>query len=270
MGARRATAGAVRRARRGGVTTLRLDRPERRNALSAEMIEALQRGIAAAEADARCRCLVITGGEHFCAGRELAPGMSRALVPVLAYDEAYVAVFRALERLSKPSVAVVRGYAVAGGFTLAMGCDFVLAQADARFGALEMKNGFPAAVNSMLLTHLLGRRLALELLLLGEPVPATALYRMGLVNRLCADAAELARTAAAFSAALVALDPAAVRLTKEAQRAAAAMPLGEALSYGKNLNALLLASGRIEEGARAFAAARKAQAAAARPPGRKR
>ena len=99
--------------------------------------------------------------------------------------------------------------------------------------------------------------MALELLLFGEPVPAETLYRMGLVNRLAADAAELERVASEFTHALAALDPLAVRLTKEARRAAASMPLAQALSFGKNLNALLLASGRIEEGARAFAARRE-------------
>ncbi|HVC10550.1 MAG TPA: enoyl-CoA hydratase/isomerase family protein [Burkholderiales bacterium] len=250
-------AGAVHREHRDGVTTLVLDRPERRNALSLPMIEALGRDIARAEGDAACRCLVITGGEHFCAGRDLGAGIGRTLEPVLAYDEAYATIFRALMDLSKPSVAVVRGYAVAGGFTLAMGCDFVLADASARFGALEMNNGFPAAVNSALLAHLAGPRVALELLLFGDRVSAETLYRMGLINRLAADAPELERVAAQFTAALAALDPLAVRLTKEAHRAAASMPLAEALSYAKNLNALLLASGRIEEGARAFAARRK-------------
>lgn len=264
MGARRSGGGELRTERRSGITTLRMARPERRNALSAAMIEALAHGIAEAEGDPRCRCLVITGGEHFCAGRDLVTRTPRALVPVLNYDEAYVAVFRALERMAKPSVAVVRGYAVAGGFTLAMGCDFVLADATARFGALEMKRGFPAAVNSALLAHLAGRRVALELLLLGDPVPGEALYRMGLINRLAADAGELERVAARFTAALAALDPLAVRLTKEAQRASASMPLAEALAYAKNLNALLLASGRIEEGAKAYAAGRRAASERAR------
>jgi enoyl-CoA hydratase/carnithine racemase len=247
------SAGAIRRAHRTGITTLTLDRPERRNALSPQMIDALGRELAAVEADSACRCLVLTGGEHFCAGRELVGGMARTLEAVHEYDEAYTAIFRALLQLSKPSVAVVRGYAVAGGFTLAMGCDFVLADASARFGAMEMSNGFPAAVNTALLAHLAGRRVALELLLFGEPVPAEALYRAGLVNRLAADAAELERVAAQFTAGLAALDPLAVRLTKEALRATAGMLPTEALSYAKNLNALLLASGRIEEGARAFA-----------------
>ena len=225
------------------------------------MIEALGREIAQADCDTACRCLVLSGGKHFCAGRELGARVGRSLEAVLEYDEAYAAVFRGLLQLSKPSVAVVRGYAVAGGFTLAMGCDFVLAEASARFGAMEMKNGFPAAVNTALLSHLAGRRAGLELLLLGDPVPAETLYRMGLINRLAVDAAELDHTAAQFTTALAALDPVAVRLTKEAHRSAANMPLEDALGHAKNLNALLLASGRIEKAARAFAGRRKGKSA---------
>lgn len=252
------SAGAVRRDTRDGVTTLTLDRPERRNALSAEMIEALSVAIDEAAADPACRCLVLTGaGGTFCAGRELVPGMDRGLEPVLAYDDAYIGIFHALGELPKPSVAVVQGYAVAGGFTLAMGCDFVIAGAGARFGAMEMKNGFPAAVNTALLSHLVGRRHALELLLFGDPVPAETLDRMGLITRLAADADELCRVTGEFTAALAALDPMAVRLTKETHRALAAMPLDQALNQARNLNALLMASGRIEEGAKAFAARKK-------------
>src|SRR3546814_6271228 len=85
--------------------------------------------------------------------------------------------FDRLHRMTKPSVAVVRGYAVAGGFTLAMGCDFVLADTTAVFGALEMRGGFPAAVNTAVLAHRVGPRRALELLLSAGTVSASALHR---------------------------------------------------------------------------------------------
>ena len=249
----------IRQERDGAVIRLIIDRPERRNALNGEVIEELDRGIAAAAEDADCRCLVIKGaGEHFCAGRDLAaPGGDRGLAPVLARDEIWTRIFHRLHRLAKPSVAVVRGYAVAGGFTLAMGCDFVLAEKGARFGALEMRNDFPAAVNTPILSRLTGPRLALELALFGQIVEASRLYEIGLINRLAADADELARIEADFVAALVALDPHAVALTKETHRAAVNMPLDDALVMGKHLNALLAASGRIDEGAQAFAARQK-------------
>jgi len=242
----------------GAVRRLILDRPQQRNALTVAMIEALAAALVAADAAADCRCVVITGaGHHFCSGRDLAPGRARNLVATLEYDDAYAAIFERLRTLSKPSVAVVRGYAVAGGFTLAMACDFVLADAAARFGAVEMKRGFPAAVNTAVLSHLVGARLALELLLLGELVPAADLRAMGLVSRVADNEAVLDTVETEFTSKLAALDPTAVRLTKETHRAAANMPLADALTMGKQLNALLLASGRIDEASESFAARRK-------------
>jgi len=248
----------IRVQQQGAVCEIILDRPQQRNALTVDMIGSLAAAVAAADAAADCHCVVIkSSSEHFCAGRELAPGRERDLDSVLAYDDAYGAIFERLRVLNKPSLAVVRGYAVAGGFTLAMGCDFVIADESAKFGAVEMNNRFPAAINTALLSHLLGPRRALELLLLGEMTGARALHDMGLVNRLAADAPALAVLEAKLSAQLAALDPAAVRLTKETHRAACNMPLADALAVGKQLNALLLASGRIDEASRAFADRRK-------------
>jgi len=248
----------IRVQQQGAVCEIVLDRPQQRNALSAEMIGSLTAAIAAADVAADCRCVVIkSSSEHFCAGRELAPDRERDLTSVLAYDDAYAAIFERLRVLNKPTLAVVRGYAVAGGFTLAMGCDFVIADESAKFGAVEMNNRFPAAINTALLSHLLGPRRALEILLLGEMIGARAMHDMGLVNRVAADAPALAQVESALLAQLTALDPAAVRLTKETHRAACNMPLADALVVGKQLNALLLASGRIDEASRAFAARRK-------------
>ncbi len=104
------------------VTTLVISRLERRNALNWATIRELADGISNAEADPDCRCLVITGdGDHFVAGRDLDEAKSDAsLKETLANDEAYTRIFTALRSMSKPSVSVVRGYAVAGGFTLAV------------------------------------------------------------------------------------------------------------------------------------------------------
>lgn len=241
--------GMIAIARSGGVTTLTLTRPQRRNALDMAMIRDLGAALAAATIDTDCRCVVLKGaGGSFCSGRDLgAAAELSGLAPVLEYDDAYTRIFVLLAELGKPSLAVVQGYAVAGGFTLAMGCDFVLAEAGAQFGALEMKHGFPAALNCAVLAHKTQPRNALELLLSAGMHGARRLYEMGLVNRVAAGAGELERIEAEFVAGLVALDPLAVKLTKETLRAAASMPYAEALTLGKQLNALLMASGRIAE-----------------------
>lgn len=244
----------IRCEREGAVTALLLDRPEARNAFEWDMVLALGEGIAAAEADAECRCLVIKGAaEHFSAGRDLtAAGAAGDLEAALVRDGGWAHLFHLLHTMRKPSVAVVRGYAVAGGFTLAMGCDFVLAERSARFGALEMRNGFPAAVNAPILAKLVGPRLALEMTLFGDLVGAERLYEMGLVNHLADNAPELAALEADFTARLCALDTASVSLTKEIHRAAVTMPLANALDMGKQLNSLIAASGRLDQAVNAY------------------
>jgi len=244
----------IKRSHQSHVTTLVVDRPEKRNALDWATIHELADGIDAAEADPDCRGLVITGrGEHFVAGRDLDEASADVtLDAALANDEVYTRIFTALRTMSKPSVAVVRGYAVAGGFTLAMGCDFVLAERSARFGALEMRGGFPAAVNTAILSHLLGPRQALELLLSADLFDADHLYRIGLVNQILDTPQELVEARDKLLAGLTALDPTAVKLTKETQRATAGMPMTDALVMAKHLNALLMTSGRINAGAEFF------------------
>ena len=231
------------------VTTLLIARPERRNALDHTGIRQLAAAIAAAAADTPCRVLVIKGaGDTFCSGRDLEEAdASLSLGDLLAYDEAWSGVLHGLRASSKPSLAVVRGHAVAGGFTLAMGCDFVIAEASARFGALEMRGGFPAAVNIAILTELVGRRQALDYLLSDATFPAEHLLQAGLINRVAATAAELEQIERELTARLARLDPVAVKLTMETARIAATLPVAEAIVVGRNLNALLMSSGRITE-----------------------
>ena len=241
-----------------GATTLILNRPKQRNALDADVIDGLIQAIEEAEADSATRCLVIRGaGGNFCAGRDLTQSPDRSLASSLAADETWTKVNRLLHRMSKPTVAVVEGYAVAGGFTLAMICDFVLAEESAQFGALEMRRGFPAAINTSVLSQLIGPRLALEFLLFGDLVPARRLYEVGLINRLVEGAEALNQVAHQFVGALVALDPDAVRMTKDSHRAARNMPLIDALEMGKLGNALIAASGRRDEAMRGYADGKK-------------
>ncbi len=234
-----------------GIVRLVLDRPERRNALNEEIIRGLAQGVADVAADPDCRCLVVTAeGEHFCSGRDLGDASKDTPLPeIMAYDELWTDVIGGLKRLAVPSVAVVRGFAVAGGFTLAMACDFVLATEDAKFGALEMRGGFPAAVNTAVLSHLVGPRLSLELLLSADVFGAARLHQMGLINRLAKDADELAKFESEVVGRLVALDPLAVKLTKDTHRAVARASFEEALITARQLNSLMMASGKIDEAA---------------------
>ncbi len=233
--------------RDGPVTAIVMARPERRNALDHAAVKGLAAAIADAEADAACRVVVLRGaGGTFCSGRDLSDARADApFAEILAYDEDWTDILHLLQGFSKPSVAVVAGHAVAGGFTLAMGCDFVVADTAARFGALEMRGGFPAAVNCAILSHLVGPRKALEYLLSADTFPAEHLAAAGLINRLAEGAADLERVAQEVTSRLAALDPIAVKLTKDAHRMASAMPISEAIVMGRQLNSLLMSAGSI-------------------------
>ena len=238
----------------GGVLRLTLNRPAARNALNAEGMAGLNAALRDAEHNGAVRVLVIkAAGKAFSAGRDLKEAPTLPLETALQQHDDWATVYQRLQRLTIPTVAVVQGFAVAGGFTLAMGCDFVLASRTARFGAMEMANGFPAAVCTPLLAHLLGPRLGLELALFGEPVGAERLYEMGLINALADDDAALSALADDFVGRLLKLSPGAVKQTKEAFRAARTMPLDQAMVIGKHLNQLLDAAGNFAAGSAAFA-----------------
>ena len=239
----------------GGITTITLNRPQQRNALNEEVIRRLAEVTAGIADDPDCLCLVIKGrGEHFCAGRDLGESdKSMPLAKVMGYDELWAKTIGAIRSMGVPSVAVVRGFAVAGGFTLAMACDFVISERYARFGALEMKGGFPAAVNTAVLSHLVGPRQALELLLSAGTFTAEHLKEMGLINRLASDESELASLEEKFVDDLKRLDPLAVKLTKETHRAVCRASMEEALITAKQLNSLLMTSGKIDEAAKRYA-----------------
>ena len=231
----------------GGITRLRLNRPERRNAFNGEMVTQLHEGIVEAIRQRDCRCLVIdAAGEHFCAGRDLqAFDSNRPLDELVSSDDLWANIFRLLDESDVPSVAVVRGYAYAGGFTLAMGCDFVLADQTARFQVSEMRHNFPAAINTPILSKLLGPRLALELAVLGETVTASRLYAMGLINRLAEDSETLAQEVESFTATIISRDQIAIGQTKRLHRAARQGNLSDALNMGSLINTQAALTGKF-------------------------
>lgn len=239
----------IRSQQQNGVYRLVIDRPARRNAIDAATAQSLGDAIAAAQSDTQARVIVISGGGGvFSTGRDLkasaaaAEADGRARDP-FSEDDAWVRIFQLLHRSSIPSVAVVDGYAVAGGFTLAMGCDFVLATMSSKFGAFEMRHGFPAAVCTPILARLTGPRLGLEFALFGEEIAAERLAAAGLINRLAHDSADLARIEEDFVGKLAALNPRAVKMTRDTFRAAESMPLDQALDMGRQLNQLIGAVG---------------------------
>jgi enoyl-CoA hydratase/carnithine racemase len=233
--------------KQNGITQLRLNRPERRNAFNNEMVRDIHAAIVNANSDPDCRCLVIDSvGDHFCAGRDLqAFSAETPLEDMISADDLWADIFRLLDESDLPSVAVVRGYAYAGGFTLAMGCDFVLADKTAQFQVSEMRHNFPAAINTPVLSKLLGPRLTLELAILGETVPAERLYAMGLINRLVVDAESLVQEVRGFTETITSRDKIAIGQTKRLNRVTRQTSLSDALNMGSLINTQAALSGKF-------------------------
>jgi methylglutaconyl-CoA hydratase len=171
----------------GGVLTLTLNRPAKRNALNRELIDALQTAIAEADLDADARVLVLRGaGPDFCAGADLGELLASADRP-LAENEADALrlgeLLLALRRIPKPVIGAVQGNALAGGCGLATACDLVLASTEARFGYPEIQRGFVPAMVLALLRRQVGEKVAFDLAATGRLLSATEAREAGLVSR---------------------------------------------------------------------------------------
>jgi enoyl-CoA hydratase len=204
-------------AHRGGpVGWITLDRPAKRNAISAAMAADLHAALDDAEADPDVRVIVLRGaGPAFCAGFDLGElHADTAVDQVRATLTADLDLIMRFWRSPKPTVAAVHGYALGGGFELAMACDVTVAAADAVFG--EPEPTFGSGVVALLLPWLTGPKAARELLLFGsDRVPADRALRLGLINDVVARD-QLHDAAAAIAQRSALLDPTAVRLTKQA------------------------------------------------------
>lgn len=171
------------------IATLTLNRPDKRNAISFELIDDLLRGLAEVEKSA-ARVLVVTGaGKAFCSGMDLENLRQLAgRVPEQNRQdsETMARLFRTLYDFPKPTIAAVNGAAIAGGTGLATLCDFTLAVPDAKFGYTEVRIGFVPAIVSTFLLRQVGEKQARDLLLTGRIFDAHEAQRLGLVNEVVA------------------------------------------------------------------------------------
>ncbi len=165
--------------------TITLDQPERRNPLSVETMSALVERVGDAIDDPDVAVIVITGaGEKaFSAGGDLAGGFVDDPVGLHRIRGALADLFRLLHRGGKPTVARVNGHALAGGFGLAVACDVVVAVDDAKMGTPEIGVGLWPAMISAILTRVMPRKAALELMMTGRIITAEEAYRLGAVSR---------------------------------------------------------------------------------------
>ncbi len=231
----------LRTALDGGVLTLTLDRPEKRNALSSILIESLHTAVERADLDADVRIVVVRGaGQDFCAGADLDELLASADQPPAENEASALRLgnlFSRIRRLPKPVVALVQGRALAGGAGLVTACDLALAAASAQLGYPEIQRGFVPAMVMTLLRRLTGEKAALELVLTGRLLSAEEAGALGLVSRVVADA-ELEREGASLVRRLAETSPSALALTKQLFYQLDNVSFDQGIAFGARVNAL--------------------------------
>jgi len=239
--------------RRDHVAVLRIEREAALGALSRSMVEALLAYLDALREDRGVRVLVLTGtGRGFIAGADIGEYDG---VPQVAFDE-YQRLsrraFAALTELPQPVIAAVNGYALGGGFEVALCCDMIVASAAARFGLPEVNLGLlPGGGGTQRLARAIGVRATKELVMTGRPMRPDEAERRGLVVRV-ADAEELMDAALELAERLAAKAPLAVREAKRLIDDGVEGPLGAAWTLELRVLGALFASDDAREGIQAF------------------
>jgi methylglutaconyl-CoA hydratase len=234
------TASPLRTELAAGVLTLTLDRPDKRNALDASLIDALSAALERADLDAEVRVVALRGaGKDFCAGadlQELLDSADRSPDENEASAVRLGQLFLTIRRLPKPVVAIVQGRALAGGAGLATACDLVLAGAGAQLGYPEIQRGFVPAMVMTLLRRLAGERTALDLVLTGRILGADEARAFGLVSRVFSDE-RLDVESRTLLASLAAASPTALALTKRLFHELDGLGVEDGIRLGARVNA---------------------------------
>lgn len=233
-----------------------MNRPEKRNALSHELVSELKEAFRVAESDEQVKVVVLkANGEAFCAGADLAylQKLQHFSFEENVSDSNHLKeLFYQIYTLKKMVIAQVQGHALAGGCGLATVCDFVFAVPEARFGYTEVRIGFIPAIVLVFLLRKIGEGKARQLLLSGEPVSAETAWEMGLVNyvvpreKLEDEVVRFAEKLAVSNSGL------AMGTTKEMIAKVQSMTLEEALTYAAEMNARARGSDDCKRGIQGF------------------
>lgn len=238
------------------IAVITLNRPAQLNALSYGLVKDLSLAMQELDRDDDVRVIIVTGGEKvFAAGADIKEMSERGpfderLRERLAYRDQ-------INKISKPVIAAVSGFALGGGCELAMSCDIIIASETARFGQPEVNIGIiPGSGGTQRLTHVIGKHRAMELVLTGDFISAAEAERLGLVNRVVP--VELLMDEAKSMAKKIAAKPVlAIKAAKEAVLKSANTPLDEGLEFERKSFYLLFASEDRTEGMKAFMEKRK-------------
>ena len=242
----------------GVLAVVTLNRPQQLNALSYALFKDLSLAMQELDRDDQVRVIIVTGGQKvFAAGADIKEMADRGpfderLQERLAYRDR-------INKISKPVIAAVSGFALGGGCELAMSCDIVVAAENARFGQPEINLGIiPGSGATQRLPRLVGKHRAMEMMLTGEFMSAADAERFGLVNRVVP--LEMLMEEAKGIANKIAAKPAlAIKAAKEAVLKSANLPLDEGLEFERKSFWLLFASEDRSEGMKAFLEKRKPQ-----------
>ncbi len=239
--------------RRGPVAVVTLNRPEKHNAMSLAMKDAIVATLGELDADPKVRVLVLTGAgdKAFVAGADIAEFRGRTLAEQLRmYQQGTV--YDAVDRVEKPILARIDGYCFGGGLELAMACDIRISSERSLFSQAEINIGIiPGGGGSQRLPRLVGPGTALKLTLTGERIDAAEALRIGLVDEVVAHPL-LDRRVDEIATRIASKSAVAARLAKAAVRAAARLPLDQGLRHEQTLFSLAFASEDKEEGVNAF------------------
>ena len=237
-----------------GVATVTLNRPEQRNALSAELLAELVDAILRVRDDGEVRAVVLTGAgdKVFCAGADL--GGFAADVPLVQKhygSDLFLDFFKLMPRLGKPSLCAANGHVLAGGLGLALSCDLVIAKRGATFGTPEINVGaFPYMIMSLIYRNVPRKRVN-EMMLLGERLSAEEAVSYGLANKVVS-ADEFDAAVAEWAGKLASKSPVLMRLGHDAMYRQQDMALDDALEYLRSQLSLTFTTEDIQEGVQAF------------------
>src|SRR5690348_14087824 len=242
-----------------GIAVITLNRPEKRNAISFELLDELMKALDEAESSP-ANVLIITGaGKAFCAGldlEELKSLLGKTHDENVKDSARMARVFRRVYDFPKPTIAAVNGAAIAGGTGIATMCDFTLAVPEAKFGYTEVRIGFVPAIVSSILVWQVGHKIARDLLMTGRLFDAAEAYRFGLVNEVVPPERLMDR-ARELAALLLENSPSSVRLTKKLINSFIARPLDEQIAQAVEDNACIRTTADFREGITAFLEKRK-------------
>ncbi len=243
----------------GGVATITLNRPEKRNAISFELIDDLLQALHdVAKSDAIV--LILTGaGKAFCSGLDLdnlKALLGRTPEENLNDSRTMVQLFRSLYEFPKVTIAAVNGAAIAGGTGLALLCDFTLAVPEAKFGYTEVRIGFVPAIVSTFLLRQIGEKQARDLLLTGRLFSADEAVRLGLVSEIVL-ADDLMPRARSLAALLMESSPSSLRATKQLLTDHARAELDSQIDAAVRENAAIRTTADFREGIMSFLEKRK-------------